>query len=243
MKAIILAAGEGTRLRPLTYEKPKIMLPIAGRPMLEYMIASLRHHGIREIAINLSHLPQAVMDWLGDGSRLDVHVVYSLEKKPLGTAGALTRLKSFFDETFVVFYGDMLTDLDYGALERYHRSKGGLATVTLFEVDDPRAYGIVEIGDEKRILRFVEKPAPGTTTSNLANAGIYVVEPRIIDYIPDETFYDFGFNVFPDVLAKGEKMYGYITDATILDAGTMANYQETDRVVSEGRFKPVGISS
>ncbi len=241
MKAMILAAGEGTRLRPLTYNTPKIMLPVAGRPLLEYIVGILRYHGITEIAINLSHMPQVVIDWLGNGEKLGIKIVYSIEDKLLGTAGALTKLRHFFDDTFVTIYGDMLMDLDFRDLESYHRVKAGVGTVTLFEVEDPRAYGIVEVDKDQRILRFVEKPEPGTTSSNLANAGIYVLEPEILQHIPDDTFYDFGFDLFPDLLKKGASLYGYTTTATILDAGTMDNYHKTDKEIVEGRFVPKGV--
>jgi len=241
MKAMVLAAGEGTRLRPLTYTTPKVMLPLAGRPMLEYIVGWLRTNGIMDIAINLSHLPEVVMEWLGDGEKLGVRMRYSLEEQALGTAGALSRLRDFFDDTFLVVYGDMLTDMDVRALADYHRSKAALATLTLFEVEEPRAYGIVEVDSEGRIRRFVEKPSPGETTSNLANAAIYVLEPEVMDSIPSETFYDFGFDVFPRLLREGAPLYGYVTDAAILDAGTMENYRHVEQVLAEGRFRPPGV--
>lgn len=243
MKAMILAAGEGTRLRPLTLNTPKVMLPLAGKLLLEYIIDLLRFYNITELAINLSHLPKVVMDWLGNGDRYGVHVTYSIEDTVLGTAGALTKLRHFFDDTFVVIYGDMLTDLDLSSLAEFHQAKGALATVTLFEVEDPGGYGIVEIDGEHRIHRFVEKPAQGETSSNLANAGIYMLQPEVIDYIPLETFYDFGYDLFPLLLSKGASLYGYVTTDTILDAGTMENYRSAERELIEGRFSPKRVSS
>jgi len=243
MKAMILAAGEGTRLRPLTLNTPKVMLPIAGKPLLEYILDLLRFHSITEVAINLHHLPKAVMDWLGDGDKFGIRVTYSVEDPILGTAGALTKLRDFFDDTFVVIYGDMLTNLDISSLVEFHQAKGALATVTLFEVEDPSSYGIVEIDSENRILRFVEKPAPGTTSSNLANAGIYVLQPEVIDYIPSETFYDFGYDLFPALLSKGARLFGYVTTDSILDTGTMENYHRAERDLLEGNFLPKRASS
>jgi len=243
MKAMILAAGEGTRLRPLTFETPKIMIPLAGKPLLEHILDLLRFHSINEVAINLSHLPEMVTDWLGSGDRFGINVTYSIEERVLGTAGALTRLRDFFDDTFIVFYGDMLTDLNIAQLLEFHQTKGALATITLFEVENPGGYGIVEIDDEQRIQRFVEKPAPGVTSSNLANAGIYVLQPEIIDYIPPETFYDFGFDLFPVLLSQKAGLYGYVTTDTILDAGTMENYRSTERELIEGRFSPKRVST
>lgn len=243
MKAMILAAGEGTRLRPLTLKKPKVMLLLAGKPLLEYILEWLRFYEITEVAINLSHLPEVVMNWLGDGDRFGIHVTYSLEDRVLGTAGALTRLREFFDDTFVVIYGDMLTDLDLSSLAEFHQAKGALATITLFGVEDPSGYGIVEIDSENRILRFVEKPKPGITSSNLANTGIYIMEPEVINYIPPETFYDFGYDLFPALLSKGERLFGYVTADSILDAGTIENYRNTERELLEGRFFPKRVSS
>lgn len=243
MKAMILAAGEGTRLRPLTLEKPKIMLPVADKPLLEYIIALLRFHDITEIAINLSYLPEVVMNWLGDGSQFGVHITYSLEETALGTAGALTRLRDFFDETFVVIYGDLIPDLDLSSLAEFHQAKSALASVALYEVDDPGRYGIVEINSESQILRFIEKPAPGTTSSRLANAGIYVLEPEVVDYIPSETFCDFGYDLFPSLLRNGSGIYGYITKGVILDAGTLEDYHQVERDLLEGRFRPRWLTS
>ena len=240
MKAMILAAGEGTRLRPLTLQTPKVMIPIAGTPLLQYNIELLRSNGITEVAINLHHLPQVVMDWLGNGDRFGIQVTYSVEDPILGTAGALSKLRGFFDDTFVLVYGDMLTNLDIASLLDLHQAKAALATVTLFRVDNPSSYGIVEIDGEQRILRFVEKPAPGTTTSNLANSGIYMLQPEVINDIPQDTFYDFGYDLFPALLKKGAPLYGFVTSDAILDTGTMENYRLAERELLEGRFTPRG---
>ena len=238
MKAMILAAGEGTRLRPLTLNTPKVMLPIAGEPLLEYILDWLRFFGITEIAINLHHLPKVVMDWLGDGDRFGINVIYSVEDTILGTAGALTRLPDFFDDTFVLVYGDMLTDLNIPSLLEFHQAKGALATVVLMEVEDPSGYGIVEVDEECRILRFVEKPPSGTTSSNLANAGVYMLQPEVIDYIPRDTFYDFGYDLFPVLLSKRARLFGYATTDSFLDTGTMENYRCAERDLLEGKFSP-----
>ena len=243
MKAMILAAGEGTRLRPLTLDTPKVMLPIAGKPLLEYILDWLRFYEITEIAINLNHLPKVVMDWLGDGDRFGINITYSVEDTILGTAGALTRLRDFFDDTFVLIYGDMLTDLNIPSLLEFHQIKRALATVVLMEVENPSSYGIVEVDEECRILRFVEKPAPGTTSSNLANAGVYMLQPEVIDYIPRDTFYDFGYDLFPLLLSEGARLFGYATTDSFLDTGTMENYRCAERDLLEGKFSPKRVSS
>ncbi|MFC2018286.1 NDP-sugar synthase [Chloroflexota bacterium] len=230
-------------MRPLTLKTPKIMLPLAGKPLLEYIVKLLRFHNITEVAINLSHLSEVVIGWLGDGSKFGVHITYSREDSVLGTAGALTRLRGFFDDTFVVIYGDVISDLDLSSLVEFHQAKSALASMALYEVEDPGRCGIVEIDNESRILRFVEKPAPGTTSSKLANAGIYVLEPEVIDYIPPETFYDFGYDLFPSLLSKGISLYGYVTTDTIIDAGIMENYRKVERELLEGRFCPRWLTS
>jgi len=219
------------------------MLPIAGKPILEYILDWLRFYGITEVAINLNHLPKVVMDWLGDGDRFGISVKYSVEDTILGTAGAITRLRDFFDDTFMVIYGDMLTDLNIPSVLEFHQAKGALATVVLIEVEDPSAYGIVEVDEECRILRFVEKPAPGITSSKLANAGVYILQPDVIDSIPENTFYDFGYDVFPALLSKGAELFGYATTDSFLDAGTMENYRCTEQVLLEGNFSPKSVSS
>ena len=243
MKAMILAAGEGTRLRPLTLNTPKVMLSIAGRPLLEYILDLLRFHNITEVAINLHHLPKMVMDWLGNGGKFGIRVTYSVEDTILGTAGALTKLRDSFDDTFVVIYGDMLTNLNISSLVGFHQAKGALATVTLFEVEDPSCYGIVELDNENRIRRFIEKPAPGVTFSNLASAGIYVLQPEVIDYIPSDTFCDFGYDLFPALLSKGARLFGYVTTDSVLDMGTIENYRRAERDLLEGKFLPKRASS
>jgi NDP-sugar pyrophosphorylase family protein len=238
MKAMILAAGEGTRLRPLTLNTPKVMLPIAGEPLLGYILDWLRFNDITEVAINLHHLPQAVMDWLGNGDRFGISITYSVEDVILGTAGALTGLRDFFDDTFVVIYGDMLTDLNIPSLLEFHQTKGALATIVLIEVENPSSYGIIEVDEEYQILRFVEKPTPGTTSSKLANAGVYILQPEVIDYIPQNTFYDFGYDLFPALLSKGARLFGYATTDSFLDTGTMDNYRYAEQEILKGKFFP-----
>ncbi len=234
MKAMILAAGEGTRLRPLTLERPKSMLPIAGKPLLEHIIDLLKYHGIGEIAINLSYKPQAVIDHFGDGRRFGVEITYSLENPLLGTAGAVKKLQPYFDDTFVVVYGDLLTDLDLTSLAEYHRARGGLVTVALYRVENPSACGLVDLNRSGRILRFVEKPPPEEVFTDLANAGVYVVEPEVIDHIPPNTFYDFGQDLFPLLLARGVPVYGYPIEDYLIDIGTLEKYERAQREWSQG---------
>ena len=209
MKAMILAAGQGTRLHPLTEHIPKCMVPLAGKPLLEYTVEWLRRYGVTELIINLYHLPHVVMRHFGDGTRWGVKITYSVEKDPLGTAGGIKNVEWFFDRPFYVWYGDNLSTCDLNRLYRFHRAKGGIATIALHHRDDPTASGIADLDDQDRITWFVEKPRPDQVFSHWASAGILVLEPEVLDAIPDGTPSDFGRDLFPSLLARGEAMYGY----------------------------------
>lgn len=232
MKGMILAAGEGRRLRPLTDHTPKPMLPVAGRPLLEHTIIHLRDCGITDLAVNLYHLPTIVKDYFGDGHRWDVNLRYSVEEQLLGSAGGVKRLQSFFDDTFVVYYGDLFTRTDLRAMVEYHRQSGAVATMGLYQVPDPWNRGIVELDHSQMIVRFAEKPPRDQVFSNLANAGIYVLEPEVLNYIPPEQEYDFGHDVFPDMLAKDVQVAGYIIEDLLIDIGLPEKYEEVNRIAA-----------
>ncbi|MGB5932989.1 MAG: nucleotidyltransferase family protein [Anaerolineae bacterium] len=234
MKAMILAAGEGTRLRPLTNMIPKPMLPVGGKPLLEHTICWLRTHGIEQVAINLHHGPWLTQAYLGDGSAWGVRITYSLEDRLLGTAGAVKKLQSYFDDTFVVVYGDVLTNMDLTTLVSFHQAKGGGATIALYRVENPSACGLIELDGEGKLLRFVEKPPPEDVFTDLASTGVFVMEPRVLDRIPVDTFYDFGHHLFPALLTEGVPLYGYPTDTYLVDIGTMEKYRQAQLDVREG---------
>ncbi|MGD9101652.1 MAG: nucleotidyltransferase family protein, partial [Anaerolineae bacterium] len=177
MKALILAAGEGTRLGPLTADRPKPMLPVGGVPLIEHIVLLLKRHGINNIAINLHYKPWTIIHHLGHGRRWGVRIHYSFEEALLGSAGAAKRLEWYFDESFIVFYGDLYTDLNLSNLIAAHHQGGAPLTMALYAVDNPTQCGIVELDEQSRVRRFVEKPAPDQVFSQLANAGVLVVEP------------------------------------------------------------------
>lgn len=231
MKGMILAAGEGRRLRPLTDHVPKPMLPVAGRPLLEHTITYLRDCGVTDLAVNLYHLPQVVIDYFGDGSRWGVSLHYSVEEQLLGSAGGVKRLQSFFDDTFIVFYGDLLTWADLRPMIELHRRTGVLATMGLYHVPDPWNRGIVQLDEAKNVVRFVEKPPRDQVFSNLANAGIYVLEPEVLNRIPAEQVYDFGHDVFPGLLADGIQVAGYVIEDLLIDIGLPEKYEEANRIM------------
>jgi NDP-sugar pyrophosphorylase family protein len=224
MKGLILAAGEGQRLRPLTLTRPKPMLPIAGRPLLEHIVTLLRHHGVTELAINLHYKPESIISYFGSGERWGVRILYSYERQLLGSAGAAKKLAWFFDDTFVVFYGDLFTKLNLRRLVDFHRSRGAPATVALYEVPNPTACGIVDLDAKGRIRRFVEKPAPEEVFSNLANAGVYVLEPHVLDFVPRGVASDFGHDLFPALLEYNLPVMGFPIQESLIDIGTKEKY-------------------
>jgi NDP-sugar pyrophosphorylase family protein len=232
MKGMILAAGEGRRLRPLTDYLPKPMLPVAGRPLMEHTIIHLRDCGITDLAINLHHLPAAVMDYFGDGSRWGVKLRYSVEERLLGSAGGVKRLHSFFDETFLVYYGDVFTWADLRPMIALHRQSEVLATMGLYRVSDPWNRGIARLDDTQAVVEFVEKPPRDQVFSNLANAGIYVLEPEVLDRIPAGQVWDFGRDVFPGMLADGIRTAGYVIEDPVIDIGLPVKYEEANLIAS-----------
>lgn len=233
MKALILAAGEGTRLHPLTADRPKPMLPVGGVPLLERIVRLLQQHGITDIAINLHHKPWAIVHHLGHGRRWGVRIHYSFEEQLLGSAGAAKRLEWYFDDSFIVFYGDIYTDMDLSGLIAAHERSKALITMTLYAVNNPTECGIVELDAQSRVRRFVEKPAPGQVFSQLANAGILVVEPQVVSGLPADRRLDFGHDVLPQMLTLGQPIAGYPITDTLIDIGTPENYQKAQRLAAQ----------
>lgn len=209
MKAMILAAGHGTRLRPFTDGIPKCMLPIGGKPILERNIEWLRKYDVNEIIINLNYLPHTVTEYFGDGSKWGTKITYSLEKEILGTAGGVRNAAWFFDCQFILWYGDNLSHCDLDRLRQFHRAKGGVASIALYHRDDVSQSGIVDVDAEDRIVRFLEKPEADRDFSHWVNAGIYVLEPAVLDFIQAEGTPDFGRDVFPAMIERGDPLYGY----------------------------------
>jgi mannose-1-phosphate guanylyltransferase len=237
MKALILAAGEGTRLRPLTLTCPKPMLPVGDAPLLVHIIRWLRGQGIRDVAINLHYLPEVITAYLGDGSRFGVQITYSYEDPILGSAGAAKKLEGFLSSPFLVVYGDMLLDVDLEPLVKLHRSSGSAVTIGLMEVDDPSSKGVVQLDERGRVLRFVEKPRPGEIQGRLVSAGIYLVEASVMEQIPANSYYDFGHDLIPRLLSEGVPLFARLLDGYLLDIGTPESYQKSQEDVSRlGRY-------
>lgn len=224
---MIMAAGLGTRLMPLTGAIPKPMVPIAGYPAIGHILRHLRRHDIVEVVINLHHLPETIRGFFGDGSSLGMSIHYSFEEELMGTAGGVKNNQSFLGGgTFLIMSGDSLTDIDLDAVLAAHRESGGVSTVVTKRVDDPSEYGVVVTDGARRVLGFQEKPAREDARSDLCNCGIYVFEPEIFDSIPADTFYDFGRQVFPDLLEGGVPFHAYTTDRYWNDVGSLVEYRE-----------------
>jgi NDP-sugar pyrophosphorylase family protein len=231
MKAVILAAGVGSRLRPLTDTCPKPMLPIAGRPLLARTLDWLSANGVAEAALNLHHLPDVVRAGLGDGRAWGMALRYSYEPELLGSAGALRtiaeRFPGWLDQTFALIYGDMLCDIDLAALLAAHRSARATLTMALKHTTTPHTQGMIELDPTGRVRRFVEKPADWRG-GNLANAGVYLCEPAILEAIP-AGFSDFGHDVIPALLASDTPVYGQLAPGYLLDIGTPEAYAQAQR--------------
>lgn len=229
MKAMILAAGEDRKLHPLTLTCPKPMLPVGDRPLLEHNILLLRSFGIREIVINLHHLPDVIINYFGRGEKWDVSLTYSYEETLLGSAGALKKVESFFDDTFVVMYGDLFTFLDLDPMLAYHRNMGAQATVAVHEISNPCDWGIVQLNEAGWITRFLEKPRPRQVFSNIANTGIYIMEPEVLSWIPPQTVCDFGRHIFPWLLNNGKRLAGYQIQEFLTDIVTLTSYKQAQQ--------------
>ncbi|MHB1344274.1 MAG: sugar phosphate nucleotidyltransferase [Thermoleophilia bacterium] len=230
MRAMIMAAGLGTRLMPLTATLPKPMVPIVGRPALGHILDLLRRHGVTEVVVNLHHFPDTIRAVFGDGAELGMSIAYSYEEELLGTAGGVKNNQAFLEGgTFVVMSGDSLTDVDLTRLVTAHRDSGGICSLGVMPVGDTTEYGVVVLDEQRRVLGFQEKPAPEDALSDLCNCGIYVFEPEIFQHIPADTFYDFGRQVFHDLLAKDVAFHahtisGYWSDVGGLDAYRAGNF-------------------
>ncbi len=231
---MIMAGGEGTRLRPLTSNIPKPMLPIANIPMMEHVIDLLVRHGVTRIVVTVAYLADTIRNYFGDGSEFGVELVYATEDTPLGTAGSVRNAMDELDERFLVISGDVLTDIDLGAIVAFHESHDALATIGLVEVENPLEFGIVITAEDGSIERFLEKPSWGQVFSDTINTGIFVLEPGIFDFIPAEGPSDFSSDVFPEVLASGRGLYGVVAEGYWEDVGTLEAYSRVHTDVLDG---------
>jgi mannose-1-phosphate guanylyltransferase/phosphomannomutase len=243
VKAVVMAGGEGTRLRPLTSNQPKPMVPIVGKPCMEHIIELLRDHGFEDVVVTLAFLPQAIRSYFGDGEAMGVNIEYSVEDEPAGTAGSVRMASGRLDDTFVVISGDALCDVDLGALVDFHREKGAAVTIGLKAVDNPLEFGIVVTDDDGKIERFLEKPSWGQVFSDTINTGIYVLEPEVLKHVPTDRPYDFSKELFPLLLEMGRPLYGYVMDGYWQDIGNLDQYRQAnfDALEEKVRLNVPGI--
>ena len=232
-----MAGGEGTRLRPLTSNTPKPMMPLANEPMMEHIVRLLKRHGFDEIVVTLAFLPNAIRNYFGDGSEFGVRMVYATEDSPLGTAGSVANARAELTEPFLVISGDVLTDIDLTAIVKYHEEKGAMATIALKAMENPLEFGIVITNEDGSIQRFLEKPTWGQVFSDTINTGIYVLEPEIFDYIADGEVVDFSSDVFPRLLEDGRPLFGFIADGFWEDVGTLDAYRSAHQDVLDGKVE------
>lgn len=239
MKAMVLAAGKGTRLFPLTGVIPKPLAPIADKPIIQHIFELLSRTGVDEVHVNVHYLADTILDHYGLETEIGgTSVHFHREERLMGTAGGLKGVAGSapFEDTFVVIMGDALTDVDVRQVVAFHKEEGALATLALTPVEDTTEYGVAVLDREKRIVGFQEKPHPSEAISNFANTGIYVFEPRALDYVPENTFFDFAKDLFPRLLEAGETVAGYDKDDFYWsDVGTLQAYKGAQRDVLAGR--------
>jgi NDP-sugar pyrophosphorylase family protein len=236
VKAIILAGGEGTRLRPLTLTTPKPVVPVVDRPFLTHQLDLLRSVGITDVVFSVAYRPERVQAIFGDGTGVGSRITYAIEDTPLGTGGAVKNAEPHLDDVTVVFNGDVLTDVDLPAVVERHRSTGAAATIVLTPVANPSAYGLVEFDADFRIRRFLEKPKPEEITTDTINAGIYVLQTAALELMPPGVSYSIERGFFPALLARGDRVTAFVHRGYWIDIGTPDKYLQVHRDVLDGRF-------
>ena len=238
MKSIILCAGFGERLKPLTNRNPKVMLKIGKKPLLEHQIKLLKKHGFPDIAINLHHLPGVIKNYFKTGKKWKVKITYSYEPTLLGTAGAVKKLETFFKRSpILIHYGDNLTNINLSQVKKFHESKKSPCTIALYESEEPWTMGTVELGKENRVKKFVEKPKKKNITTNWVSAGTIFLDKKLLSYIPKNKYFDFGKDFFPLLLKKNIPIYALKTNAYVQDVGNLRRYKKAYADFQKGLIK------
>src|SRR4051794_2955017 len=243
MRAVVMAGGEGTRLRPLTSNQPKPMVPIVGKPCMEHILELLRDHGFQEIVVTVAFLPQSIRSYFGDGSSLGVEIEYSVEETPLGTAGSVRLASDRLEDTTLIISGDALCDIDLTQLVEFHRERNAAVTIGLKSVENPLEFGIVVTDEDGRVERFLEKPGWGQVFSDTINTGIYVIEPEVLKHVPRNRPYDFSKELFPLLLEMGRPIYGHVCDGYWQDIGNLDQFRQAnfDALEEKVRLQIPGI--
>lgn len=234
MKAVVMAGGSGSRLRPLTIQRPKPMIPLVNKPVMNHILDLLKRHGISEVVITVQYLADLIQDFFGDGSGFGMKIHYSVEETPLGTAGSVKNAQKHLDDTFIVISGDAVTNFDLTKLVDYHKKAKTLATLAIYNIANPVDYGVININSEGHITRFQEKPSRGSVMSDYVNTGIYVLEPNVLDFFEPNTPFDFGHDLFPMLHKQGYTLHGYIAEGYWCDVGNINEYMRATANALEG---------
>lgn len=236
MQSVILAGGKGTRMRPLTLHTPKPVMPLVGQPFLNYQLDLLKRAGIKDVILSLSYQPHKIEDIFGDGSHHGVRIRYLVEPQPLGTAGAYRNAADIIDSPTIVFNGDVLTDIDLNDVLAFHKERDAKATIVLTPVENPSAYGLVLTDGDGRVERFLEKPKSDEITTDTINAGVYVLDPSILEHIPENENYSFEYDLFPSLLERKIPVFGYVSRSYWIDIGTPSRYLTANMDLLAGRL-------
>ncbi|BDI32927.1 nucleotidyltransferase [Capsulimonas corticalis] len=236
MKAVVMAGGEGTRLRPLTSNRPKPLVPILNKPCMQHTIELLKRFGVTDIVVTLYYLADEIEGYFGDGSELGVNLIYTVEDTPLGTAGSVKKAEEYLkDDTFIIVSGDALTDIDLEKALAFHRERESMATLVLQHVENPLEFGVVITDEEGRIRRFLEKPSWGEVFSDTVNTGMYILEPSIFDYMEHDKSYDWSQDIFPQILQEEKPMFGYVMGEYWTDVGSLQQYRQAQYEMLQGK--------
>ena len=233
MKAVVMAGGAGSRLRPLTVGRPKPMLPLVNQVVLGHILELLRNHGITEVVVTLQYMASMIEDYFGDGSSMGVRIRYSIEESPLGTAGSVANARQYLDDTFLVLSGDAVTNFNLEEIIAFHKERKAMATIVLYHVPEPLDYGVIVTDGDGRVMRFLEKPSWSEVASDTVNTGVYVLEPEVLDLIPAGQPFDWSGEVFPQMLEQGS------TRVWLCRPGLLVRYRQHQRV-SAGHRRGTG---
>lgn len=243
MKAVVMAGGAGSRLRPITIERPKPMITLINKPVIGHILSLLKRHGITEVIITLQYLSSMLQDYFGDGSNLGMKITYGIEDEPLGTAGGVKNVQHLLDDTFLVISGDALTDFDLKKIFEFHRQKQVKATIALYRVNDPLEFGVIITNSDGYVTQFLEKPTWGEVFSDTVNTGIYVLEPEVLDWIPKDEPYDFSHQLFPQLLAAEVPVAGYVAEGYWHDIGNISAFRQATADMLEGKVQGIDLGT
>ena len=241
MKAVVMAGGTGSRLRPITIDRPKPMITIVNKPVIGHIFSLLKRYGITDVIVTLQYMPNVFQDYFGDGSNQGLNITYFIENDPLGTAGGVKNVEELLDDTFIVIMGDAIVDFDLDEIIAFHRRQKAKATLTLTRVNDPLEFGVIITNPEGYITQFLEKPTWSEVFSDTINTGLYILEPDVLDWIPENKPYDFSHQLFPAMMEANMPLAGYVADGYWCDIGNISTLRQATADVLEGKVRNVEL--